>query len=280
MLNNQQQNPQIQIPLKEIEQITSQESEKSNYEKIKEFMATCPFGVNILLSINELILFCNLFFIGNGWIQLLLRIFITFFAWAPIGKKIENSVGSGRYICLSLFNSLIVLLLYSFMLPIFRFSEIFYNFAYFEMLLVALSNRDKHILVLNKKIPCKFIIYFLPILSCFIIYHHIYFIMTYIYGWIYHKYLNERLNISDEKIKKLESFCIFKLCMKSRRYVKLPEVNPLIDASIQINMNGFNNNVEVHPQQVVINNNPNQINNITNNTNEFVTPGFININQS
>ena len=280
MLNNQQQNPQIQIPLKEIEQITSQEPEKSNYEKIKEFMATCPFGVNILLSINEFILFCNLFFIGNGWIQLLLRIFITFFAWAPIGKKIENSIGSGRYICLSLFNSLIVLLLYSFMLPIFRFSEIIYNFAYFEMLLVALSNRDKHILVLNKKIPCKFIIYFLPILSCFIIYHHIYFIMTYIYGWIYHKYLNERLNISDEKIKKLESFCIFKLCMKSRRYVKLPEVNDLIDASIQINMNGFNNNGQIQPQQVTIsNNNPNQNNNMTNN-NEFITPGFININQS
>ena len=147
------------------------------------------------------------------------------------------------------------------------------------MLLVSLSNKDKHILFFNKKIPCKFIIYLLPIISVFIIYHHIYFILTYIYGWIYYKYLTERVNFTDEKIKKLESFCIFKLCMKSRRYVKLPEVNDLIDASIQINMNGFNNNVEVHPQQVVINNIPNQINNITNNTNEFVTPGFININQ-
>ena len=104
MLNNQQQIPQIQIPQKEIEQIPSQEPEKSKYEQIKEFMASCPFTVHILVSINLLILFCNLFFIGNGWIQLLLRILITLFAWAPIGKKIENSVGSGRYICLSFFN--------------------------------------------------------------------------------------------------------------------------------------------------------------------------------
>ena len=45
-------------------------------------------------------------------------------------------------------------------------------------------------------------------------------------------------------------------------------------------MNGFNNNGQIQPQQVTIsNNNPNQNNNMTNN-NEFITPGFININQS
>lgn len=280
MLNNQQQIPQIQIPQKEIEQIPYQEPEKSKYEKLKEFISTCPFTISIILSINVIIIFFSLFCYGP-WFAFLIRNFIIFFAWAPLGKKIENSVGSGRYICLSLLNMNIVFLIYIFLFPVFRFyfSEIFYNFAYFEMLLVSLSNKDKHILFFNKKIPCKFIIYLLPIISVFIIYHHIYFILTYIYGWIYYKYLTERVNFTDEKIKKLESFCIFKLFVKSKRYVKLPEVNDLIDASIQINMNGFNNNVEVHPQQVVINNNPNQINNITNNTNEFVTPGFININQ-
>jgi len=280
MLNNQQQIPQIQIPQKEIEQIPYQEPEKSKYEKLKEFISTCPFTISIILSINVIIIFFSLFCYGP-WFAFLIRNFIIFFAWAPLGKKIENSVGSGRYICLSLLNMNIVFLIYIFIFPVFRFyfSEIFYNFAYFEMLLVSLSNKDKHILFFNKKIPCKFIIYLLPIISVFIIYHHIYFILTYIYGWIYYKYLTERVNFTDEKIKKLESFCIFQLFVKSKRYVKLPEVNDLIDASIQINMNGFNNNVEVHPQQVVINNNPNQINNITNNTNEFVTPGFININQ-
>ena len=280
MLNNQQQN---EIPQKEMEQNSYQEPQKSIFEKLNEFISTCPLTIFTIILMNIIIMFLNFLCYSNQCFDCFIRTMIILFAWAPLGKKIENSVGSGRYICLTLLNSTIVFCIYNTIIYYrYYFSEILYNFAYFEMLLVALSNKDKHILILNKKISCKFIIIVLPILSLFIIYHHMYFIITYIYGWIYHKYLIEKLSFSDEKIKKLESSCILRRLIKCKRYVKLPEVNNLIDASIQINMNGINNNIEVQPQQVVINNNTNQNNNMTNNmsnNNEFITPGYLNINQ-
>ena len=48
MLNNQQQN---EIPQKEMEQNSYQEPQKSIYEKLNEFISTCPLTI-LSISLN------------------------------------------------------------------------------------------------------------------------------------------------------------------------------------------------------------------------------------
>ena len=56
MLNNQQQN---EIPQKEIEQNSYQEPQKSIFEKLNEFISTCPLTIFTIILMNIIIMFLN-----------------------------------------------------------------------------------------------------------------------------------------------------------------------------------------------------------------------------
>ena len=261
-INNQPPNYNNQMPI-------NQNEEQSYMKQIKDFLNSTPLTVTVLIDLNIFFLFINLFISYTGLISVLLRSFFIFFFWSPLGKKVENSSGTGRYMLLLMINVLAFTIPYILIFNHFHvLSESIYNFALFETLLIALSNKDKHILVINKKIPCKFIIYGIPFISLFILHQTFGMVIAVIYALLYHKYFSTKIHFSDEYIiQSWENNCIFKLLMKNRRYVKLnDQFIPIIKNNANVNpINyAFNNPIQSQPINIQ-NNNYQYYNNFNNN---------------
>ena len=261
-INNQPPNYNNQMPI-------NQNEEQSYMKQIKDFLNSTPLTVTVLIDLNIFFLFINLFISYTGLISVLLRSFFIFFFWSPLGKKVENSSGTGRYMLLLMINVLAFTIPYILIFNHFHvLSESIYNFALFETLLIALSNKDKHILVINKKIPCKFIIYGIPFISLFILHQTFGMVIAVIYALLYHKYFSTKIHFSDEYIiQSWENNCIFKLLMKNRRYVKLnDQFIPIINNNANVNpINyAFNNPIQSQPINIQ-NNNYQYYNNFNNN---------------
>ena len=262
-INNQPPNYNNQIPI-------NQNEEQSYMKQIKDFLNSTPLTVTVLIDLNIFFLFINLFISYTGLISVLLRSFFIFFFWSPLGKKVENSSGTGRYMLLLMINVLAFTIPYILIFNHFHvLSESIYNFALFETLLIALSNKDKHILVINKKIPCKFIIYGIPFISLFILHQTFGMVIAVIYALLYHKYFSNKIHFSDEYIiQSWENNCIFKLLMKNRRYVKLnDQFIPIINNNANVNPINYAFNNPIQSQSINIQNNNYQYynNNFNNN---------------
>ena len=172
-----------------------------------------PLMVFIILmsSLNVIVLWCiinahihyfSFLFLNASIFQLLFALFV----WCRMAMKIEKNTSTVKYGYLYLINLLIISIC-SFTLPLFRI----WNFILFETILIALNNKDKKMKFFCCRIPGK------ALIICSILYHLIInpfdiysLIITVAYAFIYNKWLSQKLNISNEKVQRLENSCLIK----------------------------------------------------------------------
>jgi hypothetical protein len=171
-----------------------------------------PLMVFLILmsSLNAIVIWSLIHFqIYFGSIFLFASIFqflFALFVWCRMAMKIEKNTSTVKYGYLYLIN-LLILSLCTLTYPIVRI----WNFILFETILIALNNKDKKMKFFCCRIPGK------AVIICSIIYHIIInpfeiisIIITVAYAFIYNKWLSQKLNISNEKVQRLENSCLIK----------------------------------------------------------------------
>ena len=263
---------------------------KETYENIKNASLT-TFIISILYTFSCIFLIglitLDIFNYGSiwivkcfGWSFLLMGLFF-YFVWLPIGKQIEETSGSMRYLIMFLINGTVIVygvVKYSMYFRIlFGYSDYFYHpliyFVEFETILVALLNRTKSInffwfSLSNKYSPFVIVLYYI-ISNGF---NNGIFILIALYALIYEKFFMESLSISNEKIESIESNRIIKFIINhSKRYAKLPKPQSVV-ASINQPPQGtisiINSNIISSQQQ------PQQMNNQNENMNSSINTVF------
>lgn len=172
-----------------------------------------PLMVFLILmsSLNVIVLWCiinahihyySFLFLNASIFQFLFALFV----WCRMAMKIEKNTSTVKYGYLYLIN-LLILSICSFTLPFFRI----WNFILFETILIALNNKEKKMKFFFFRIPGK------ALIICSLIYHLIInpfdiysLIITVAYAFIYNKWLSQKLNISNEKVQRLENSCLIK----------------------------------------------------------------------
>lgn len=172
-----------------------------------------PLMVFIILisSLNVIVLwsiihirihyFTLIFFISS-----IFQFLFALFVWCRMAMKIEKNTSTVKYGYLFLIN-LLMLSILTLTLPFFRI----WNFILFETILIVLNNTDKKMKFFCCRIPGKAVLFFS------IVYHMIInpfeiisVIITIAYAFIYNKWLSQKLNISNEKVQRLENSCLIK----------------------------------------------------------------------
>ena len=181
------------------------------YEKCSKCMTgstSIPLMVFIILMSSFLFMifsclalegFLGGYFAYSSFYDLIFAVFV----WSRMAIKIETNTSTVKYGYLYLANLLIL----SLITLTFPFARI-WNFVLFETILIALNNRQKKIKFFCCRISGTSVI----VLS--VIYHAIFnwfnivsIIITIIYAACYNKYISQRLNISNERVEKLEKWC-------------------------------------------------------------------------
>ena len=204
-----------------------------------------PLMVFLILmsSLNAIVIWSLIHFeIYYGSIFLLASIFqflFALFVWCRMAMKIEKNTSTVKYGYLYFIN-LLILSLCTLTYPIVRIC----NFILFETILIALNNKDKKMKFFCCRIPGK------AVIICSIIYHLIInpfeiisIIITVAYAFIYNKWLSQKLNISNEKVQRLENSCLIKTCKeKFETFISLEDTQkndkkqqPLVNHQQDIN---------------------------------------------
>jgi hypothetical protein len=232
--------PQVQIPPQNIQiPIANQPVQPQFYQVIQtESPNTCekcskfftgstniPIMVfTILMTSFLFFIFCCLalerffggYFVYSSFYDLIFALFV----WSRMALKIETNTSTVKYGYLFLVN-LLILSLITLSFPLARI----WNFVLFETILIALNNRQKKIKFFCCRISGSAVI----VLS--VIYHAIFnwfnilsIIITIIYAACYNKYLSQRLNISNERVERIENWCIINyLKNKFKTFITLGE---------------------------------------------------------
>ena len=216
------QNPQNQLGLpqqypqnQQLYQVVQTNSNLTRCERFSKWISSSsniPFTVFVILMCSSLVFIITLI-IGNSVltgclsVSALADFLFALFVWGPMAIKIENNTSTVRYGGLYLINSSI-LAICTLGFPILSIHKI-WNFVLFETLLIALSNRDKKMKFFCCKVEGKTLI----ILT--IVYHLIFngvfifsFLITIGYTFIYRRYLINKFAISNEKVERMENWCI------------------------------------------------------------------------
>ena len=216
------QNPQNQLGLpqqypqnQQLYQIVQTNSNLTRCERFSKWISSSsniPFTVFVILMCSSLVFIITLI-IGNSVltgclsVSALADFLFALFVWGPMAIKIENNTSTVRYGGLYVINSSI-LAICTFGFPILSIHKI-WNFVLFETLLIALSNRDKKMKFFCCKVEGKTLI----ILT--IVYHLIFngvfifsLLITIGYTFIYRRYLINKFAISNEKVERMENWCI------------------------------------------------------------------------
>lgn len=216
------QNPQNQLGLpqqypqnQQLYQVVQTNSNLTRCERFSKWISSSsniPFTVFVILMCSSLVFIITLI-IGNSVltgclsVSALADFLFALFVWGPMAIKIENNTSTVRYGGLYVINSSI-LAICTFGFPILSIHKI-WNFVLFETLLIALSNRDKKMKFFCCKVEGKTLI----ILT--IVYHLIFngvfifsFLITIGYTFIYRRYLINKFAISNEKVERMENWCI------------------------------------------------------------------------
>ena len=216
------QNPQNQLGLpqqypqnQQLYQVVQTNSNLTRCERFSKWISSSsniPFTVFVILMCSSLVFIITLI-IGNSIltgclsVSALADFLFALFVWGPMAIKIENNTSTVRYGGLYVINSSI-LAICTFGFPILSIHKI-WNFVLFETLLIALSNRDKKMKFFCCKVEGKTLI----ILT--IVYHLIFngvfifsLLITIGYTFIYRRYLINKFAISNEKVEKMENWCI------------------------------------------------------------------------
>ena len=89
--------------------------------------------------------------------------------------------------------------------------HLFWSFILFETILIALNNRDKKMKFFCCRINGTKVIIFSILYHCLSNWFSIIrVIITVAYAYIYNKYLSQKLNISNERVQRLENTCFIK----------------------------------------------------------------------
>ena len=205
-----------------------------------------PFTVFIILMTS--FLFCILrfallhtFFGEYFFIASLADLIFALFVWSRMAIKIERNTSSVKYGYL-FFVNLLILSVFTLGLPISRI----WIFILFETILIALNNKEKKI----KFFCCRISGYQVIIFS--LIYHVIFnffnvigIVITFVYAIIYNKWLSQKLNISNERVERLENSCLFSsLKNKFQTFITLQEALNK-DKKQQPLVNDINNSVNM-----------------------------------
>ena len=216
------QNPQNQLGLpqqypqnQQLYQVVQTNSNLTRCERFSKWISSSsniPFTVFVILMCSSLVFIITLI-IGNSVltgclsVSALADFLFALFVWGPMAIKIENNTSTVRYGGLYVINSSI-LAICTFGFPILSIHKI-WNFVLFETLLIALSNRDKKMKFFCCKVEGKTLI----ILT--IVYHLIFngvfifsLLITIGYTFIYRRYLINKFAISNEKVERMENWCI------------------------------------------------------------------------
>lgn len=216
------QNPQNQLGLpqqypqnQQLYQVVQTNSNLTRCETFSKWISSSsniPFTVFVILMCSSLVFIITLI-IGNSVltgcfsVSALADFLFALFVWGPMAIKIENNTSTVRYGGLYVINSSI-LAICTFGFPILSIHKI-WNFVLFETLLIALSNRDKKMKFFCCKVEGKTLI----ILT--IVYHLIFngvfifsLLITIGYTFIYRRYLINKFAISNEKVERMENWCI------------------------------------------------------------------------
>lgn len=216
------QNPQNQLGLpqqypqnQQLYQVVQTNSNLTRCERFSKWISSSsniPFTVFVILMCSSLVFIITLI-IGNSVltgclsVSALADFLFALFVWGPMAIKIENNTSTVRYGGLYVINSSI-LAICTLGFPILSIHKI-WNFVLFETLLIALSNRDKKMKFFCCKVEGKTLI----ILT--IVYHLIFngvfifsFLITIGYTFIYRRYLINKFAISNEKVERMENWCI------------------------------------------------------------------------
>ena len=140
-----------------------------------------------------------------------LQFLFTLFVWSRMASKIERNTSTVKYGYLFFIN-LLILSICTLTLPFFRI----WNFVLFETILIALNNKDKKMRFFFCRISGTKVI----VLS--IIYHIVInpfdiisLVITIVYAFIYNKWLSQKINISNERVQRMENSCCVR-CFKEK----------------------------------------------------------------
>lgn len=241
-------NPPNQInnifPQNNIYQIIQNE-EPNKCEKFSKFFTgstNLPIGVFTILMLSCAYHIHTIFW-TYGFLSLYFNIssfFDFIFAllvWSWLAKKIEIISTTVKY-CYLFFINLLIISIFTFSFPLKRI----WNFVLFETLLIAFNNMNKEMKFFCCKITGKKVIIFTIIYHLiFNIYQIFSIIFTIAYAFIYEKWLIQKINISNDRIKNMEYFCIiYHLKNKFKTFITLEDVLKK-ENSKQNNNNGINN---------------------------------------
>ena len=233
-----------------------QTEEPNSCEKCSNFLTgtkNLPLTVFIILM-SSLFIIIFWFMISNAFITAffipssIFNFLFALFVWCRIATKIERNTSTVKYGYLYLVN-LLILSVVTLTFPLFRV----WNFILFETILIAFNNKDKKIKffccrISGTKVIVLSIIYHL----FFNLYSFISIIITVAYAFIYNKWLSQKLNISNEKVEKMENWCIIQVIKnKFQTFITLQEAlnkdkkqQPLVqDINNSVNMSFIPDNM-------------------------------------
>ena len=218
-------------------------------EKCSNFITgstNIPVGVFTLLMLSLLYhICCTLFnyeFLSSYYMmQSFFDFVFALFIWSKMAIKIERSTSTVKYFHLCFINLLIISVC-TLTFPLGRI----WNFILFETILISLKNKNKHIKFFCCKISGKNMIIFT------ILYHVLFnllnivsIIFTIGYAFIYNKFLIQKLNISNEKVQRMELNCLINFFKnKFKAFVSIEDViKQEINNNNQPMEQGVNNNI-------------------------------------
>ena len=215
--NNSQipiQNPQEYPTQNQIYQVIQSNSTKTPCEKFSKALtgsSNIPLMVFIILMISFLyfsvsLIVSSIFKLGFLALTYFADFLFAIFVWSSMAVKIEKNTSTVKYGCLFLINSSIISV-FSLTFPL-LFHNI-WSFILFETLLIALSNKEKNMKFFCWKLSGNTVFYYSIIYNfVFNFYFFWNIIVTIAYTYIYKKYLINKFGISNQKVEKMENFCL------------------------------------------------------------------------
>ena len=248
-MQNQMNYPQAMPPQDHLYQIVQQDSSPSRCEKFSSFIMgtrNIPLVVFLVLmgsSANFILCLFIPFTNGYSFISSFGNFLFTLFVWSKMAIKIEKKTSTVRYGYLYLLNN-IILSVSTLSIPL-SLNKI-WCFVLFETLLIALTNKDKKVKFFFRSVSGNKIIVFT------IIYHLIFnslfpLFVTIVYTFIYNKFLIKKFSISNEKVERIENYCLVGLIKnKVKTFVTMKEVldksqQPLVQNSSASNISNVSN---------------------------------------
>ena len=226
-IQNQMNYPHEMPPQDQLYQIVQQDSSPSRCEKFSSFIMgtrNIPLVVFLVLmgsSANFIISLFIPFTNGYSFISSFGNFLFILLVWSKMAIKIEKKTSTVRYGYLYLLNN-IILSVSTLSFPL-SLNKI-WCFVLFETLLIALTNKDKKIKFFCFSISGNKIIVFTIIYHCF--FNSLFpLFVTLIYTFIYNKFLIKKFSISNEKVERIENYCLVGLIKKKvQTFVTMKDV--------------------------------------------------------